>query len=126
MGDPQGLDDLHAEAPSAEDLTGKTFIAYPDMDASPTKSYMIHHRAEQDVQELFEIGFGKRPQEELYDLRVDPHYMNNIADDPEYDPIRKELSTALMQILREQSDPRLVESPCRFEHAPYAGPVENW
>ena len=58
--------------------------------------------------------------------------MNNIADDPEYDPIRKELSTALMQILREQSDPGsnfidkdrqlcLVESPCRFEHAPYAG-----
>ena len=127
MGDPQGLDDLHAEAPAAEELMGKTFIAYPDMDASPTKSYMIHHRAEQDVQELFEIGFGKRPQEELYDLRVDPHYMNNIADDPEYDPIRKELSTKLMQILREQSDPRLVESPCRFEHAPYAGPVdENW
>ncbi|MYA22074.1 MAG: sulfatase-like hydrolase/transferase, partial [Gemmatimonadetes bacterium] len=125
MGDPQGLDDLHAEAPSAEDLTGKTFIAYPDMDASPTKSYMILHRAEQDVQELFEIGFGKRPQEELYDLRVDPHYMNNIAADPEYDPIRKELSTTLMQILREQSDPRLVESPCRFEHAPYAGPVED-
>ena len=127
MGDPQGLDDLHAEAPSAEDLAGKTFIAYPDMDASPTKSYMILHRAEEDVQELFEIGFGKRPQEELYDLRVDPHYMNNIADDPEYDPIRKELATALMQVLREQSDPRLVESPCRFEHAPYAGPVdENW
>ena len=88
---------------------------------------MILHRAEEDVQELFEIGFGKRLREELYDLRVDPHYMNNIADDPEYDPIRKELSTALMQVLREQSDPRLVESPCRFEHAPYAGPVdENW
>ena len=53
--------------------------------------------------------------------------MNNIADDPEYDPIRNELATALMQTLREQSDPRLVESPCRFEHAPYAGPVdENW
>lgn len=125
MGDPQGLDDLHAEAPPVEDLARNTRIAYPDLDASPTKAYMIHHRAEDAIRPLFEIGFGKRPREELYDLRVDPHYMNNLADDPEYDPIRKELAADLMQTLREQNDPRLVESPCRFEHAPYAGPVED-
>ncbi len=125
MGDPQGLDDLHATAPSVEDLARNTRIAYPDLDASPTKAYMIHHRAEDAIRPLFEIGFGKRPREELYDLRVDPHYMNNLADDPEYDPICKELAANLMQTLREQNDPRLVESPCRFEHAPYAGPVED-
>ncbi len=125
MGDPQGLDDPNAEAPSVQDLTWNTRVAYPDLDASPTKAYMIHHRAKKDMRELFEIGFGKRPQEELYDLRVDPHYMNNIADDPEYDPIREELAANLMRTLREQNDPRLVESPCRFERAPYAGPVED-
>jgi hypothetical protein len=38
MGDPQGLDDLNAEAPSAEDLTWNTRVAYPDLDASPTKA----------------------------------------------------------------------------------------
>ena len=125
MGDPQGLDDLHAEAPPVDDLARNTRIAYPDLDASPTKAYMIHHRAEHAIRPLFEIGFGKRPREELYDLRVDPHYMNNLADDPEYDPIQKELAADLMQTLREQNDPRLAESPCRFEHAPYAGPVED-
>lgn len=30
-----------------------------------------------------------------------------------------------MGLLRENDDPRLVESPCRFEHAPYAGPLEG-
>jgi uncharacterized sulfatase len=127
MGDPQGLDDPNAEAPSAHDLTWNTRVAYPDFDASPTKAWMIHHRAEEDVRELFEIGFGKRPQEELFDLRKDPHYMNNVADNPEYEPIRKQLSDQLMQVLREQKDPRIVESPCRFEHAPYAGPLKpDW
>ncbi len=66
--------------------------------------------------------FGKRPQEEFYDLRVDPHYMNNLADDPEYDVPKKEHYDRLMALLREQDDPRVVEEPCRFEHAPYAGP----
>ena len=122
MGDPKGLDDLEAEAPSYESLASNTREAYPDLDASPTKAWMIHHRAEEEVRELFEIGFGKRPQEELYDLRLDPHYMNNIADDPEFEAIRKALSDQLMQILRDQNDPRLVETPCRFEHAPYGGP----
>jgi len=123
MGDPRGLDNPEAEAPSFHDLCWNTHMVYADIDAGPTKAWMIHHRAEEDVQKLFEIGFGKRPREELYDLRVDPHYMNNIVDDPHYGTARKELSEKLMGILREQSDPRLVESPCRYEHAPFAGPV---
>ncbi|MCB0064777.1 MAG: hypothetical protein KDE19_21785, partial [Caldilineaceae bacterium] len=74
------------------------------------------------VQPLFELGFGKRPREELYDLRVDPDYMHNLANDPAYDALREELATQLMGILQEQADPRLVEAACRFESAPYAGP----
>jgi uncharacterized sulfatase len=123
IGDPGGLDDPHAEAPSFETLCNDTHAAYADMDASPTKAWMILHRAEEDVRELFDLGFGKRPEEELYDLRVDPHHMNNVAGDPAYRETQEELAAALMQVLREQGDPRVVESPCRFEHAPYAGPL---
>jgi hypothetical protein len=82
---------------------------------------MVHHRAEAEVQRAFDLGFGTRPQEELYDLRVDPHYMNNLADDPEYDTPKQEHHDRLMAVLREQEDPRVVEEPCRFEHGPYAG-----
>ena len=125
MGDPHGLNDIRTEAPSFETLSSNTHIAYADMDASPTKAWMIHHRAEEPVQRLFQIGFGKRPREELYDLRVDPHYMKNVADDPGYGDTRKELADKLIQILRENDDPRVVETPCRFEHQPYAGPLSD-
>jgi len=123
MGDPCGLDDPKAEAPSFGELSSDTLVAYADLDASPTKAWMVHHRAEKDVQELFQLGFGKRPKEELYDLRVDPHHMNNVAGDPTYRAPRKELAAKLMHVLRRNDDPRVVETPCRFEHEPYAGPV---
>lgn len=125
MGDPKGLDDPTTEAPSYESLSEDTYVAYPDLDASPTKAWMIHHRSENEVQRAFDLGFGKRPQEELYDLNKDPHYLNNIADDPDYATQKQALSEKLMQILKEQNDPRVVETPCRFEHAPYAGPVQD-
>ncbi|MEZ4680756.1 MAG: hypothetical protein R2932_41750 [Caldilineaceae bacterium] len=123
MGDPKGLDDPDAPAPDFAALRDHTYTAYPDLDASPTKAWMIHHRAEADVQPLFDLGFGKRPREELYDLRVDPDYMHNLAQDPNYDAIREELATQLMGVLQAQDDPRVVEVPCRFEDAPYAGPT---
>ena len=82
---------------------------------------MIHHRAEDDVRDLFALGFGKRPREELYDLAADPDHMTNLADMPEHEAIKAELCDQLMDVLREQDDPRLVETPCRYEHVPYAG-----
>jgi uncharacterized sulfatase len=125
VGDPRGLDDLGAPAPAFEKLESDTFVAYSDMDASPTKAWMVHHRADEGVREIFELGFGKRPREELYDLRVDPDHMNNLAEDPAHEKVREELAARLMQVLRENDDPRVAETPCRFEHAPYAGPVEK-
>ena len=123
IGDPCGLDDPSTEAPSFEKLCNDTFAAYSDMDASPTKAWMILHRTEENVQELFRLGFGKRPKEELYDLRVDPHHMNNVAGDAAYSDIQEKLAAKLIQILRENNDPRVVEAQCRFEHEPFAGPL---
>ena len=119
MGDPKGLDDPTTEPPSFDDLCDDTRLVYPDMDASPTKAWMIHHRAETQVQRLFEMGFGKFPAEELYDLRVDPHYLNNVAEDASYSTVRQQLSDQLMGVLTEQEDPRVVEPDCRFERSPF-------
>jgi len=123
MGDPQGLDDPDAEAPSHEELCNNTRVAYPDMDASPAKAWMIEHRGEEQVKRLFELGFGKFPEEELYDLRVDPYYMINVAEAPGYAETRQELWEQLMGVLEEQHDPRVVEEDCRFEKLPFtSGP----
>ena len=119
MGDPAGLDDFNAKPPSFDDLCNDTMIAYPDMDASPTKAWMIYHRSEAQVRKLFEMGFGKFPAEELYDLRKDPHYLNNVVGDAAYEAVRQRLSDQLMAVLREQRDPRVVEPDCRFERSPF-------
>lgn len=83
---------------------------------------MIHHRGEEAVRKSFELGFGLRPREDLYDLRVDPDQIENVASDRGYEDTRRELAAQLMEILRDQDDPRVVESPCRFEHEPYTSP----
>jgi arylsulfatase A-like enzyme len=124
MGDPRGLDDPSAKPPSYEELAADTMIAYADLDASPTKAWMIHHRAEQEYREMYELGFGKRPSEELYDVKADPWHMHNLADDPAHAATKKSLATELDRVLRAESDPRVTEEPCRYEHAPYAGPLE--
>jgi uncharacterized sulfatase len=119
MGDPKGLDDPTADAPTYALLRENTFVAYGDLDASPTKAWMVHHRGEDAVRKAYELGFGKYPGEELYDLRVDPDQVENVIDDERYAEVRARMAAQLEGILREQKDPRLVESRVRFEHAPF-------
>ena len=126
-GDPRGLDDVNVEPPPWENIRTITLTVFGDIDQGPTKVWMIYNRAEEDVKPLFELGFGKRPQEELYDLRKDPDYMQNVAYESEYEQIRADLNSRLMSVLKEQDDPRITESPPRFEQPPFAGPVsEEW
>ena len=100
---------------------------FPDIDKSPTKAWIIYNRAREDVAPLFWLGFGKRPQEELYDLNSDPDYMTNVAGLPEYQKVRSELHSELMKVLADENDPRITESPVRFEAPPFSGPVpEEW
>ena len=122
MGDPRGLDDPATVPPSYEELCENTQVAYADMDGSPSKAWMVHHRGEPEVRALFEMGFGKFPAEELYDLDRDPHYLDNVAGDAAYADAREHLSARLLAALREQRDPRVTEPDCRFERSPYTDP----
>ena len=94
-------------------------VPYGDIDDSPTKRYMMEHRDEPAVKKLFELGFDKRPAEELYDLRKDPAELNNIADDPRYTKIKAELSSALTAQLKAAKDPRVVGGGDAFDEYPW-------
>ena len=96
---------------------------FKDMDASPTKAWLITHKDEHDVEPLYQLAFGKRPKEELYDLKNDPDYMFNIANDPKYSDIKRRLEEKLFNVLIKHDDPRILEEPCKFEFEPYAGPL---
>ena len=118
MGSPKGLQDPDHEIPY-EKLEQNTFVAYPDLDASPTKAWMVQHRNDPQWKTHFQLGFGKRPLEELYDLNKDPDYMHNVADDPAYEDVRKQLWQQLLNTLKETGDPRVHGDGKTFERPPF-------
>ena len=83
---------------------GKTFA---DIDSSPTKDHIMIHRAIANITPFFELAFMKRPPEELYDLRVDPHQLINVANDKYYEAVIKGLRKELIQWMQKTDDPRL-------------------
>ena len=121
MGNPYRLDD--GRPPTLEELTEDTRVTFQDMDASPTKAWLIMHRNDPKWQPYYERAFGKRPREELYVLANDPHQVHNVADDPRYAKVRAELNERLMAELRHTGDPRVIDDGSYFEKPPLAGPV---
>ena len=92
---------------------------YHDIDASPTKSFMLEHR--QEFPRHFDLAVGRRPAEELFDIRKDPACMENLAGSTEYAPVRDELRERLMTLLRDQGDPRVLGTGDIFESYPRMG-----
>lgn len=78
-----------------------------DLDDGPFKDFLLLPETRERFPRAVEAGLGKRPAEELYDCRADPHQMNNLADDPALEPVRAQLSQRLEEILREGGDPRM-------------------
>jgi arylsulfatase A-like enzyme len=105
--------------PPIEDLETNTYAAYPDMDASPTKAWLITHRDDPQWKDLFERVFGKRPAEELYDLRKDPEQTKNVAADSAYATQKQKLADELMKRLKDAEDPRVMGDGLTFERPPF-------
>ncbi len=93
-----------------------------DCDNGPTKTYMVENRHKDAQHEkLYDLAFGRRPAEELYDMRNDPDQLDNVIDQKAYADIRKKLATQLLQQLQETGDPRVVGGGEQFDKYPYLG-----
>jgi N-sulfoglucosamine sulfohydrolase len=112
-------------SPPAEELEKNTFVAYPDMDASPTKAWLILHQNEPQWKWHFDRAFGKRPAEELYDLRKDPDQTQNVAADPAYAAQQEKLAADLMKKLKEAADPRVTGGGLTFDQSPFTDAVTD-
>ena len=116
MGSPlQVTDD---STPSSEQLINNTYYAFPDMDSSPTKAWLVEHRKDADMNSFIDFAWGKRPGEELYDLRKDPHQMKNLAEDAAYRETLESLRRRLLDELTAKKDPRVVDQDA-FDRPPY-------
>lgn len=123
LGDPYGLSD--AQPPSYSQIQNNTRVTHPDEDAGPTKAWLVTHRDEPQWKPFYERAYGKRSKYELYDLRKDPQQMVNVAMDPEYEAVRKDLEVRLMDELVSTGDPRVVDDGSFYETPPMTGPLEQ-
>jgi arylsulfatase A-like enzyme len=115
-----------ADAATTEDtLTNNTFAGFADMDASPTKAWIVAHRNDPKWKWHYEHAFGKRPGEELYDLRKDPDQVKNVAADPAYAKTKTELAARLMKQLTDAKDPRVTGDGQTFERPPFTDSIDE-
>lgn len=109
--------------PPAQALTSNTFVAFADMDASPTKAWLVAHRDEPQWKWHYDFAFGKRPAEELYDLRNDPDQVKNVADEAAYAAVKDKLAADLMKRLTDAGDPRVTGDGKTFDQPPFSDAV---
>ena len=86
MGNPYNI--TKDSAPEFKALEQNTIVTYGDLDASPTKAWLIERRNDEKWKWHYDYAFGKRPREELYVLVDDPDQINNVADDEKYGPVQ--------------------------------------
>ncbi|WP_319591057.1 sulfatase [uncultured Draconibacterium sp.] len=82
--------------------------AFTDIDAAPTKSYLVENHSDPEIQPYFNLSVAKRPEVEFFDIKNDPYCLNNLAGNPDYSAIEKEMKDALMSELMKSGDPRVV------------------
>ena len=123
LGDPYRLDGDNP--PTAEEITENTRVTLPDEDAGPTKAWLVGVRNDSMWKDHFDWVYDRRPRAELYDLKQDRYQTKNVADDPAYAEVRKELEARLMQELKSTGDPRLIDNGRFYETPPMAGPVNE-
>jgi uncharacterized sulfatase len=73
----------------------------------------LHRCAEEGSLPLGAAWFAaeQKPVEEMYDLKRDPHEVNNLADKPEYRPILERLREAHERWMRDTKDLGLIPEP---------------
>lgn len=82
--------------------------AFTDIDAAPTKSYIIEHMEEEGMKQYFDWAHAKRPEFELFDIVSDPYCLENLSGNEQYLNTETEMKAELIKELNKSKDPRVV------------------
>ncbi len=101
--------------PSGDPETG-----YMECDAGPVKSLILNLRRSGESNKYWTLSFGKRGEEELYNISSDPECVVNLAPDPGLYAMKQRLRGELFRELNSQGDPRISGNGDIFDRYPYA------
>ncbi len=90
--------------------------AYHDIDGSPSKTLLLENT--ERYGSFLELAVGKRPGDELFNIKTDPDCLHNLAADPEHRTALDALRTELDTLLTGQGDPRMLGTGDIFESYP--------
>ena len=97
---------------------------FGDIDDGGTKQLLLENRDHPAYERFRGWSLDKRPAEELYDVQKDPDQLNNLAEDPDYASVRRDLAARLMTWRKETNDVVTdVEEP--FDHYPFYGKMPD-
>ncbi len=99
---------------------GNPETGYTNCDSSPTKEVILDLN-EKGESFYYNLAFGKRPKEEMYDIISDPECMINLALNKEFDDLRAKMEQDLMGFLVKTKDPRVCIESDYFEKFLYVG-----
>jgi arylsulfatase A-like enzyme len=99
---------------------GNPETGYLNTDGSPTKTVSLDARTDHEMKKYWEWSFGKRPEEELYQIGNDPDCMQNLAIHPEYQTMKQQLKEQMYTALKAQGDPRMFGNGHIFDEYEYA------
>jgi hypothetical protein len=99
---------------------GNPETGYLNTDGSPTKSEILNLKRDNVNSVFWELAFGKRPKETLYNLINDPRCLVNIADNNAFMDIKSDLNKILIRDLINQKDPRVMGRGKIFDNYIYA------
>ncbi|MBI1177760.1 sulfatase-like hydrolase/transferase [bacterium] len=99
---------------------GNPETGYLNTDGSPTKTEILNaHRADK-LDLHWTQAFGKRPGEEMFDVRTDRECLVNVAGLPAYAAVRESMREQMIAELKAQGDPRMFGQGHVFDDYPYA------
>ena len=95
---------------------------YGDIDNGPTKHLILKNKGNPDYKDIKRWSLDKRPSEELYDLQQDPDQLHNLAQDPAWDKVRRNLSGRLSDWRKRTNDP-VTPKQDPFDHYKFYGGI---
>jgi arylsulfatase A-like enzyme len=107
--------------PAGDPELWKAVGPFGDIDPGPSKEVVVKGRDDPKLGKFFELACGKRPAEELYDVRKDPYDLTNVAGRSEYRAALERLRAELGRWMRDTGDPRARGDDDRWDRFPYYG-----
>lgn len=104
---------------------GNPETGYLNCDGGATKTVILQSRRDGMEKQHWQFAFGKRPAEELYDVKRDPDCLLNLASDPKYKIQKRSLQQQMERELRAQGDPRMFGNGAVFDSYAYANPEQR-